>query len=173
MRYTFLLLITSLLLFGCTATKINTTDTSRVIYLMRHAEKADDGTKNPSLTEKGTQRAEALAEQLKDENIRAIYSTNYKRTRETVAPLAEALDLDVIIYDPGDLKSLKEEIEKEYKYGETVVVVGHSSTTPTLVNLLISKEQFNKIDESDYRNLYKVEVQYDGFMKASNLRQPE
>ncbi len=171
MRYTFLILITSVLLFGCTAAKVNSTATSTTVYLMRHAEKAKDGTKDPSLTAEGRERAQTLARKLKGENIRAIYSTDYKRTRETVAPLAEALELDVIIYNPKDLNSLKEEILKEYKYGETIVIVGHSNTTPTLVNLLISKEQFQPIDESDYTNLYKLEIKYDGSKKVSNIKQ--
>ena len=173
MRYTCLLLITSILLFGCTAAKVVPTDIATTVYLTRHAEKANDGTKDPSLTDKGRERAKAFARNIDKDNIRAIYSTDYKRTRETVAPLAEELNLDVIIYNPRDLKSLKEEILQEYKYGETVVVVGHSNTTPTLANLLVSKEQFSQIDESDYTNLYKVEIQYNGFKKISNIKQPE
>jgi broad specificity phosphatase PhoE len=171
MKYTFLLLITSILLLGCTAPKVIPTDTSTTIYLMRHAEKTKDGTHDPTLTAEGRERAQILASKLKGENIRAIYSTDYKRTRQTVAPLAEALNIDLIIYNPNDLDALKEEILQEYKYGETVVVVGHSNTTPTLVNLLISKKQFKSIDESDYTNLYKVEVQYDGYKKVSNIKQ--
>jgi broad specificity phosphatase PhoE len=171
MKYTFLIVITSILFFGCTATKVVPTDIATTVYLMRHAEKADDGTRDPNLTAEGRERAQVLGNRLKDKNIRAIYSTDYKRTRQTVGPLAEALDFDVIIYDPNDLNSLKEEILKKYKYGETVVVVGHSNTTPTLVNLLVSKDQFKKIDESDYTNLYKVEIQYDGYKKVSNIKQ--
>ena len=173
MKYTFLILITSILLFNCTATKVNSTDIATTVYLIRHAEKASDGTKDPNLTEKGKERAKALAKQLKSDNVRAIYSTSYKRTRQTVEPLAKALDLDVIIYNPNDLEKLKEEILRKYKYGETVVIVGHSNTTPTLVNLLISKDQFKKIDESDYSNLYKVEIQYNGSKKVSNSKQAE
>lgn len=171
MKYTFLVLIVSLLGFDCTPTKIIPTDIATTIYLTRHAEKAKDGTKDPSLTEEGRERAKTFARNLEKNNVRAIYSTDYKRTRETVAPLAEALGLELIIYDPGKLENLKEEILKEYKYGETVVVVGHSNTTPTLVNLLINKEQFKQIDEDDYTNLYKVEIQYDGFKKVSNIKQ--
>jgi 2,3-bisphosphoglycerate-dependent phosphoglycerate mutase len=173
MKYTFALLIFCIYLFSCKPSQIHLTDTSTVIYLTRHAEKENDGTKDPSLTDKGKQRAEEFANLLKNNNVRAIYSTDYKRTRETVAPLAKALDLEVIIYNPKDLESLKKEILQEYKFGETIVVVGHSNTTPTLVNLLIDEKQFSEIDEKDYTNLYKVEIQYNGSKKATNLKQPE
>ena len=37
-----------------------------VFYLVRHAEKQDDGTRSPSLTEQGQERAKAIAATVKD-----------------------------------------------------------------------------------------------------------
>ena len=51
------------------------------------------------LNDEGRQQAEAVAERLRDLPIAAIYSSPLDRTRETAAPLAAALGLDVIMRD--------------------------------------------------------------------------
>ncbi len=102
------------------------------IFLLRHAEAAG-GSADPALTEEGRQRAEAIAQQLRDVPFEAIYTTDYRRTRETVAPLAEALGLEPQLYDPRDLKGAAERLRGS---GGPVLVVGHSNTTPALVSLL-------------------------------------
>ena len=43
--------------------------------LVRHAEKAQDGTKNPPLNEAGKVRANELAEMLSNQSVEALYST--------------------------------------------------------------------------------------------------
>src|SRR5262245_1875677 len=70
------------------------------VYIVRHAERAA-GVNNPPLTVEGTARAEALKDLLLDKNIGFIYSTDSLRTRSTAAPLADALGLQVIIYQKG------------------------------------------------------------------------
>src|SRR4051812_13231461 len=67
--------------------------------LVRHAEKVADGSKDPELSEAGKARALALARLLKENKIDAIYSTSYKRTQGTVAPLAMSKALTVLPYD--------------------------------------------------------------------------
>ena len=52
--------------------------------LVRHAEKASDGTSDPSLTEEGMARANNILSMFQQSEITAIYSTNYKRTKMTV-----------------------------------------------------------------------------------------
>src|SRR5688572_14758185 len=79
--------------------------------LVRHAEKGEDGTKDPDLSEEGKQRAIRLADMLSKTSITAIYSTSFKRTRNTVVPLANAKSLEIFSYDP--LKS--EAIDKMLK----------------------------------------------------------
>ena len=73
-----------------------------MVYLVRHAEKADTG-KDPELTDIGKQRADELARMLKDAGVTHIWSTDYKRTRTTAEPLATRLRLKVEIYDPAKL----------------------------------------------------------------------
>ncbi len=171
MRYIPFILVISLLIGACKASQVSQTDIATTVYLVRHAEKAKDGTRNPNLTEAGKARAQAIANELKDKNISTIYSTDYKRTQQTAQPLAEALGLEIISYHPGNLEDLKNKILKEHIYGEGILVVGHSNTTPDLANLIIGHQQFESIDESDYNNLFKIEIQYSGSKKAANLKQ--
>lgn len=122
------------------------------IYLVRHAEKQDDGTKNPHLTKQGQKRADYLAQQLSLANITKIYSTNYNRTQETAKPLSDLLGISVQSYDPRKLEEFAETLKAEVGHA---VIVGHSNTTPTLAALL-SGEEVDAIDEDEYENLYQI-----------------
>lgn len=121
-------------------------------YLVRHAEKQVDGTKDPHLTEQGQKRAEYLAQQLSLANITNIYSTDYHRTQETAKPLSDLLGVSVALYDPRNLEEFAETLKS--KTGQ-IVIVGHSNTTPKLATLL-SGEKVDDIDESEYENLYQI-----------------
>ena len=68
------------------------------VFLVRHAERADTTPgaarrwpTDPDLSDAGRARAESLAAALKDAKITAIYTTEFKRTQQTAAPLAKAL----------------------------------------------------------------------------------
>lgn len=123
--------------------------------LVRHAEKADDGTKNPPLTEEGVMRANNLLELLEATDISAIYSTDYNRTQQTVAPLAMGKELDILSYGWKDPKALLTTMIGAHS-GGTVVISGHSNTTPTLANILLGKEKFEQFDDGDYGNLIVI-----------------
>ena len=155
------LLFVALLLASCGVSKSskNTDVASKEhqIYLVRHAEKADDGTKDPALTEIGSERAVRLANYLNDKGITSIYSTNYERTRSTVAPLAQELGLEIIIYDPRDV-TFAQKIQKQM-HNENILIVGHSNSTPTLTNAIIDEEKYIKLDETQYEELFIIRVQ--------------
>jgi len=133
-------------------------DNSRDIYLIRHAEKQSDGTKNPSLTKEGVKRAENIAQMLIDKNISAIYSSNYKRTKETAIPLAIKLNIEVAIYDPRKLKEFSKELLKTQG---NILVVGHSNTTPNLA-IFLGGDSYGKIDESEYNRVYHLKINSQG-----------
>lgn len=161
----------AVILSNCQPTKpAAPTDIVTTLYLIRHAEKANDGTKDPYLNEEGKKRAEDIAFQFKDKNIKHIYSSDYKRTRQTVEPLAKTLGVEVKIYNPHDLETFKEMLLKKHQAGETVFIVGHSNTTPALVNLIIRKEQFLPIDEADYGDVFKIDIQRNGFKSVKHLK---
>jgi broad specificity phosphatase PhoE len=138
-----------------------------VFFLVRHAEKAvesDDPeageshaqklaqmmSEDPPLTEAGRLRAEKLAEMLKDAGIEKIYSSDTTRTRDTAAPLAKNLDLEVNLYNPKELNGFAEELMSSP--GRSLVV-GHSNTTPELVGLL-GGEPGSAISDNEYDRLY-------------------
>jgi phosphohistidine phosphatase SixA len=132
----------------------------KTILLVRHAEKVDLS-KDPPLSEAGMKRAERLGAMLKNHPIKSVFSSDYDRTRSTAAPVSRAYGLNTQIYETDDLTLLKKELLK-LKMGEMAVVVGHSNTTPVVVNLLDNKGTFEQIDESDYENIFLVKMNEKG-----------
>lgn len=122
------------------------------IFLVRHAEKTAEQN-DPGLTEAGKARAVALADRLEDEGISEIYSSDYIRTRDTAAPLADRLGLDVKIYDAGDLKAMSEILKASEG---RILVVGHSNTTPQLTELLGGDGGTPIVEATEYDRLYVV-----------------
>ncbi len=127
-----------------------------VIFLVRHAERADDGAmtgfEDPHLSEAGRQRAEELARVLADAGINRIHSTDYHRTRETAAPLAEATGLTAELYDGGSLEAFAERLRNT---SARHLVVGHSNTTPELVKIL-GADPGEPFGHLEYDRLYVV-----------------
>jgi broad specificity phosphatase PhoE len=130
-------------------------ETPTLVLLVRHAERADDGSDpNPELSETGRARAECLAESLGDAGVDRIFSTTYIRTRRTARPLAERLGLDI---EPYDARGLGDFAETLGAMGGTVLVVGHSNTTPDLVRAL-GGDPVRPIEHDEYDRLYAVTV---------------
>ena len=122
-----------------------------VYYLFRHAEKLADSP-DPGLTTEGQARAQRLAAMLKDAGVTRIFSSNYKRTKDTVAPLAEATGIEVEIYDPRDLPGFAAELKG---MDGVIIVSGHSNTTPELTAFLSGIET-QAMEETEYDRLYQV-----------------
>lgn len=129
-------------------------DNTFTLYLVRHAEKQADGSRDPALTEAGQHRAQQLAGWLKEKGIVDIWSSDYKRTRDTAKPLAKALGTDLTIYDPGRLAVLAKQLRKNSR---NAYIVGHSNTTPELARLLC-KCPIADMDESEYDRLLEISV---------------
>jgi len=132
-------------------------DSATTYYLIRHAEKnrEDSKNRNPELTEKGQERAERWAQVFKNIPLDAIYTTNYKRTISTALPTAEAKDLELIYYKPN--KTEYEKI-KANPQGQHILIVGHSDTTPALANILLSLKRYNMMEDDNNGNLYIVTI---------------
>ncbi len=126
------------------------------VILVRHAEKLNDGTTDPDLSPEGADRATRLQALLVDAGVDAVYSTDYKRTRNTVQPLAEHAGLEVQLYHPADRDALRKMLSANR--GKTIVVCGHSNTIPAMANELVREAPFSTFDESDYGNLIIVSV---------------
>ena len=124
--------------------------TSHRIFLVRHAEKANEDGYDPPLSKKGSKRAERLSVLLLDEGIGAIYSTNFIRTRSTAAPLATKLDIPIEIYDP-----YKSDILQTIRNtSENLLIIGHSNTVPNLINTLINDNKFEQLGDYEYDKLF-------------------
>ena len=93
-----------------------------------------------------------MAEALKDAKITAIYTSEYKRTQETAAPLAHSLGVRPEVVSADDLGSLVSKIKAAR--GD-VLVVGHSNTLPQIINALGVSVRVT-VAESDYDNLFLV-----------------
>jgi broad specificity phosphatase PhoE len=125
------------------------------IYLVRHAERAAISGRVPSdtgLSPQGETRAKALASLLKDAGITAIYTSEYRRTQQTAAPLAKLLGIRPQVIPADDIRSL---VAKLRASTGNVLVVGHSNTLPSLLNALGITARVT-IAESDYDNLFEV-----------------
>jgi 2,3-bisphosphoglycerate-dependent phosphoglycerate mutase len=139
---------------------------STTFILVRHAEKAADDPKDPSLSKEGEERAQDLKEILAQSGISVIYSTPFKRTNSTIEPIAGLLKLEIMEYMPNDPKSLAAEWLTNHQ-GATILVSGHSNTTPSIANALIGEEKYPQLDDSDYGNILIVTIPPKG--KASHF----
>lgn len=130
-------------------------------YLIRHAEKdrSDSSNRNPNLKKEGLERAKKWAEVLKDIDLDAVYSTDYNRTMQTAKPLADLNKLNIIKYDASKL--FDENFEKATK-GKTVLVVGHSNTTPQFANAILGEKKYEDLDDSENGALLIVQIMEDG-----------
>lgn len=141
-------------------------NTGNAVYVVRHAEKltGPDVGRDPELSGEGSVRANVLAELLRGKNISHIHSSNYIRTRNTGAPLAKILGLEIEIYDPRDLDALAAKIKQQStKEGINHLVVGHSNTSAETVIALGGETTHKPIyEKSEYDRLYKVEILADG-----------
>ncbi len=128
------------------------------IYLVRHAEKdPTPGVADPLLTPAGQARALALAKKLAGKHPVALFTTDTRRTRATLAPLAQATHLTPLVYSPKEADAFAIRLYKEYP-GQPVVVVGHSNTLLPLLAALGAKAPMSEIKDDEYDYLFKVEL---------------
>jgi len=158
----FLLIIFVFTLFiACTSDKTTT------YYLIRHAEKDRTNTtnKNPNLNSNGVIRAEKWAKHFENIVLDAVYSTDYNRTQQTAAPTAKSKGLIVQSYNPS---KMYDSIFKKNTKGKTILVVGHSNTTPVFANAILGQKKYKNMADNDNASLYIVTVVND--KKSSEIK---
>ena len=126
------------------------------VYLVRHAEK-DTAKTDPALSPVGLVRAQALSTVLARRHPVALFTTDTRRTRATLAPLAAATKLEPQVYDPKQDVALAARISKEY-VGKTVVIVGHSNTLLPLIESLGGVPPVEEIGDDEYDYLFTVRL---------------
>jgi phosphohistidine phosphatase SixA len=111
--------------------------TSRTIYLVRHADKVSDDTDAP-LSDAGRVRAKCLAATLADAHIEQIFTSDLQRTQQTAAPLADAMRLKPVtipIARPEDVVTAVRS-----STARSVLVVWHDKTLPGILRALGAPE---------------------------------
>lgn len=138
---------------------------NKTIILVRHAEKVD-ASQDPELSAEGNQRAERLMRIVRKYKPGAIYSTDFKRTRDTVTPIATRRRLQIQTYDARKQGDLVDAIMKSET--KRFLVVGHSNTVPGLANLFSKKELFKSLDDSEYGVIWVVRIK-DGQVRKTEV----
>ena len=138
----------------------STSSNTTTYYLIRHAEKdrSDKTNRNPNLTEEGNSRAENWSNVFQNIKFDAVYSTDYNRTLQTATPTADSQSIEIQTYDPRDFK-----IEEftDSNNGKTVLIVGHSNTTPMFVNAILGEKKYEYMDDNDNGSLFIVTISGD------------
>lgn len=132
------------------------------IYIVRHAEKASASGDTP-LSEVGTKRAGCLAATLADANIQSIYTTEYKRTKETAVPTAAKTGVPATVIAGAEMNKLIKILQQGT--GRNVLVVGHSNTVPQIVEMLGGGAV--TVKDNEYDHLYIVTLRNDEASLAS------
>lgn len=151
MKNLFLLIGIILILGACTSQ-----NSPKTIYIVRHAEKQLEGN-DPELAYVGGVRAKKLAQILQDQQIKHVFSTDFKRTRLTAEPTALAAGVEIQSYDPknseafvGQLRGLE----------GNVLVVGHSNTVSQLANSFVGEgEKYPDLTDLEYDFIYVVKLE--------------
>lgn len=153
------LLLAAVLVIDPTSIFAQASSDATTFIVVRHAEKVDSSA-DPDLSEMGQQRADRLATMLASLNVDGCYSTPYKRTQQTLMPVAMANDLEVMDYDPRSPATVLDELKSQA--GKTFVIAGHSNTAPLLVNYLNGQQNYKALEDSVYDHLWVVTINPDG-----------
>lgn len=124
-------------------------------YLIRHAEKKTNDGEDPGINAVGIERAKKWVETLKSVKFDRVFTTNFKRTKQTAKFIADANELPMLAYKVNDMYN------DGFKFGtkgKTVLLVGHSNTIPMFVNKVLGKEKYPEMKEDNFGNLYIVIV---------------
>jgi phosphohistidine phosphatase SixA len=148
MRLSGLLVI---VLFGLLACATTAEPAPPVTFVMRHLN-TPAGERDPELLPEGQRAAQALAAWFGRERVRAIYVSDFRRTRQTAAPLAARLGLTPIVYDPADTPGL---VARVRAGPHPALIVGHSNTVPEIVAQLGGTRPAPLVHE-DFGDIWRV-----------------
>ena len=134
----------------------------QVIFLVRHAERAAEAAgappaggmmaNDPPLSAAGNERARRLAALLASADVKHIFTTEYLRTRQTAAPLADTTKIQAVVSAAKDPDRLMQQVAKT---SGSVLIVGHSNTVPDLLKRLGVSATIS-IEEGEHDNLFIV-----------------
>ena len=134
-----------------------TADHPQIVVLVRHAERSDAPAGDVTLSETGQARADELVAALAEARIDTIVTTQFRRTRDTAAPLARALKLTPTVVEAGrdTAAHVRAVVAAIRAGGSAVLVVGHSNTVPAIIGAL-GGPAMEELCEFEYSNLFTL-----------------
>ena len=135
---------------------------AKIVFVVRHAEKSSDDPRDPRLSRTGVERASALAAMLAHAGVTHLYSSEFRRTHETLEPLAERCGREIEVIPAGTPDAQVTAIH-ELPAGSVAVVAGHSNTVPELVRALggevsrlVDTPHGPMLDDNSYDRMFQV-----------------
>jgi len=139
------------------------------VIVVRHAEKnIEPNNPDPDLSPAGQVRAQELVRMFSAAGVNAIYATQFKRTQQSVKPLADRLGLPVNVIDAKKTQDLVNQIVTNHR-GQTIVVAGHNNTVPEIVKAL-GGGNFPVIPENEFDNMFIVTIYRFGHAKVVKIK---
>lgn len=138
-----------------------------VVVLVRHAEKATDDPRDPSLSETGQARAASLAKVLADHPLASALVSEYKRTGQTADPTLRQHRITATVVPVGKDTAetygqrLAERVRRHHR-GEATLVVSHSDTVPAIVFALAGVQVPPIVEASEFNRLYVITLPAQG-----------
>jgi broad specificity phosphatase PhoE len=100
--------------------------------------------------------------------VNAIVSTQYQRTRQTVAPAAAKLGIPADVIDARvSARATADTLLARYR-GRTVLLAGHSNTVPAIIAAL-GVPQPADICDAGYDNMFVVTIPPSGVASVTRL----
>lgn len=148
----------------------NTAPPPTVLILVRHAEKqiVPPENKDPDISTAGQARAQELARMFEATGVELIYATQYKRTQQTVKPLADKLGLAVNKVEAKKTDELVKEIRARGA-GRVIFIAGHNNTVPEII-AAFGGPKLPIIPETEFDNLFILTIQSDGSTKLLKMK---
>ena len=172
------ILLTLLILF-CQTALAQDEFKPTTVFLVRHAEKEDEPKQDPPLKKEGFARSEELARILSSAGIKAIYTSQFVRTKQTAEPLTAKTGVSATVLtikpNPSNLRLIAEESTAELvnkilqRPGETALVIGHSNWIPDVIKML-GGDVVPTIYEKKFDDLFIVTIYGKGKAKVVQLK---
>jgi phosphohistidine phosphatase SixA len=111
---------------------------------------------------------------LKDVGVKGIYTTQYKRTRQTAEPLARQLGVSIVErpVNSANAATYARDLAQEIlvrNAGESVLIVGHSNTVPDIVTAL-SGQPVSAMTDAEYDHVFTISVPAAGTPRLKQSR---
>jgi len=136
----------------------------RIVMIIRHAEKPETGEKDPNLSPRGFERADALAKVIPDRFPRPDFLLATKRSKgsnrpvETITPLAKAVHEEIeSTFKDDDVAGVAHEVLTDPKFeGKVVLIAWHHGKIPELARALGVKDAPEKWNPAVFDRVWEI-----------------